>query len=53
MWDNEETSMTMIGKALRRREMNRNRRAIERAIQDAPSEATRSDLIAAAQRRGY
>lgn len=45
--------MTMISKALRRRELHRDRRAIERAIQDAPSEATRSDLIAAAQRHGF
>lgn len=42
--------MSRLGQALRRREVARNRRALDRAIASAPTPAMRDELIIAAQR---
>ena len=44
--------MSRLGKALRRREVARNRRALDRAIANAPTPAMRDELIIVAQRDG-
>ena len=42
--------MSRLGKALRRREIARNRRDLDRAIANAPTPGMRDELIIAAQR---
>jgi len=42
--------MSRLGKALRRRELARSRRALDRAIASAPTLGMREELIIAAQR---
>lgn len=42
--------MSRLGKALRRREQSRNRRALDRAIANASTPTVRDELIMVAQR---
>jgi hypothetical protein len=44
--------MSRLGKALRRRELARSRRALDRAIASAPTTAMRDELIIMAQSDG-
>jgi hypothetical protein len=44
--------MSRLGKALSRRQVARRRRALDRAIADAPTPAMRDELIIVAQRNG-
>lgn len=44
--------MSRLGKALRRREVARSRRALDRAIANAPTASMRDELIIVAQREG-
>jgi hypothetical protein len=45
--------MSRLGKALRRREVARRRRALDRAIANAPTPTMRDELIVVAQRDGF
>ena len=45
--------MSRLGRALRRHEVARNRRALDRAIAKAPTPTMRDELIIIAQRDGF
>jgi hypothetical protein len=45
-------SMSFVSSLRSRREFRRNRRSLERAIADAPTQSMRDELILAAQRSG-